>query len=586
MANNSTLVSVQDFYIDANSPRIKMQVYSLGSSYSHKLLVKNGSTTLLTITIGSISPMGGNSNTPTSVGWGLNSTQVATLGAAFPNVASFNATFVLQTYNNNTQVGSDSTATANIMVSAANSSPTMGTWSYADVSTEGYAISGNTSKIVNSVSTIRFSNFTATAKNGATIVRYEITAMTGESTSASSAPYDWAWSTDYNFGNYTTETAFPFTITAYDSRGFRVSVSNQVSVIPYEPVSVMGMTIRRHSTTPTHPTFVGSGFMQRAGSNNITVSFRYREAGVSSWTSGGTLPFDWQSGGVVTNRRHFTVNTTAQTVTLAEDKVYVIELTIADNAGSSRAYTQIAYLTPSHMHLSFRENSLGIGGVPSTSNAVEIDSAWKLITKGKMDTGSAKYYRSGDYSINMRDSDIIGANGIYFYDLADARDEGLVFPRTTANKWDTFYVADGDAYIRRNHDIDAFVSGVRLLTADDLYYKNGDTFTVSNGTFLGHITSAYKAIRLSVTVPKMLDSITSVTVTTLTGQMRGAKGYLDSDSTDRNWKNLGTVTANIASPNMVRINIDTTNAISNVDLNTPIEFYSASNGLVLTFNTT
>jgi len=68
--------------------------------------------------------------------------------------------------------------------------------------------------------------------------------------------------------------------------------------------------------------------------------------------------------------------------------------------------------------------------------------------------------------------------------------------------------------------------------------------------------------------------------------MRGNKGYLDSDSTDRNWKNLGTVTANIASPNMVRINIDTTNAISNVDLNTPIEFYSASNGLVLTFNTT
>ena len=547
---------------------------------------------MLTITIGSISPMGGNSNTPTGVGWVLNSTQVATLGAAFPNVASFNATFVLQTYNNNTQIGSDSSATANIMVSAANSSPTMGTWSYADVSTEGYAISGNTSKIVNSVSTIRFSNFTATARNGATIVRYEITAMTGESTSTTSAPYDWAWSTNQKLGNqYTTQTEFPFTITAYDSRGFSVSVPNQVTVIPYEPVRIHAITIRRHSTTPTHPTFVGSGEMQRVGSNNITVTFRYREAGVSTWTDGGSLPFDWQSGGVVTNRRHFTINTTAQGVTLATDNVYVIEITIADKAGSSRAYTQIAYLTPSHMHLSFREASLGIGGVPSTSNAVEIDSAWKLITKGKMDTGSAKYYRSGDYSINMRDSDIIGANGIYFYDLADARDEGLVFPRTVANKWDTFYVADGDAYIRRNHDIDAFVSGVRLLTADDLsnvtneiYYKNGDTYTVSAGILMGHITSAYKAIRLALIVPKMLTNISSVTVNTMTGTMRGNLGYLDSNSSDRNWLNLGTVTANIVAPNMIRINIDTTNAISNVDLNTPVEFYSATNGISLTFN--
>jgi hypothetical protein len=278
-------------------------------------------------------------------------------------------------------------------------------------------------------------------------------------------------------------------------------------------------------------------------------------------------------------------------VTLSESNVYIIQLIIQDKAGSTRQYEQIAYLTPSHMHLSFRQNALGIGGVPSGTDTVEIDAAWKLVTKGKMDTGSAKYFRSGDYSINMRDSDIVGANGIYFYDLADARDEGLVFPRTVANKWDTFYVADGDAYIRRNHDIDAFVSGVRLLTADDLtnvtneiYYKNGDTYTVSAGILMGHITSGYKAIRLGLTVPKMLTNITSVTVNTMTGTMRGNLGYLDSNSSERNWLTLGTVTANIVAPNMIRINIDTTNAISNVDLNTPVEFYSATNGISLTFN--
>lgn len=592
MAENSILESVSDFYLDSVTPPvIRLAAYSAGSSYTHKLLVGNGNTTILTLNVGSITPRP-NSNMPTIVDVSLTSAQLSTLGAAFPNVATFIATFTLQTYNNNTQIGGNSSVRAKVMVSEANSSPTMGSWSYSDVSTEGYAITSDRSKIVNGVSNIRFSGYTATPKFGATIVRYGIIAITGESTSTTSSTCDWVWSTNQNlWGNYSTGANIAFTITAYDSRGFSCSVTQIVTTLPYEPLHVFVSTIKRNSTTPTRPAFIVDGDYARVGSNGLTATYKYREAGVSTWTDGGSLTVTVDSGGVITNRRGFHLNTTATGVNLAEDRVYVIQLTIQDKAGSAKEYTQIAYLTPLHMHLSFRERSLGIGGVPTGTDTVEIDAAWKLVTKGKMDTGSAKYYRSGDYSINMRDSDIIGANGIYFYDLADARDEGLVFPRTVANKWDTFYVADGDAYIRRNHDIDAFVAGVRLLTADDLsnvtneiYYKNGDTYTVSAGILMGHITSAYKAIRLALTVPKSLANITSVTVNTMTGTMRGNKGYLDSNSSDRNWLNLGTVTANIVAPNMLRINIDTTNAISNVDLNTPVEFYSATNGISLTFN--
>lgn len=79
-----------------------------------------------------------------------------------------------------------------------------------------------------------------------------------------------------------------------------------------------------------------------------------------------------------------------------------------------------------------------------------------------------QYYNEDKYGINMRNSDIIGANGIWFADTANARDEGIIYVRSNGN-YDTLYAYDGDVYLRRNQVKNGtVVAGTRLLTVDDI----------------------------------------------------------------------------------------------------------------------
>ena len=81
---------------------------------------------------------------------------------------------------------------------------------------------------------------------------------------------------------------------------------------------------------------------------------------------------------------------------------------------------------------------------------------------------ASQYYNEDKYGINMRNSDIIGANGIWFSDTANARDEGVIYPRSNGN-YDTLYALDGEVYLRRNQAKNAtMVAGTRLLTVDDI----------------------------------------------------------------------------------------------------------------------
>lgn len=127
-------------------------------------------------------------------------------------------------------------------------------------------------------------------------------------------------------------------------------------------------------------------------------------------------------------------------------------------------------------------------------------------------------------------------------------------------------------------------------TIPDVYYKNGDTFALNSYANLnGYLTSAGKAIQFTVTTPKSLANITSITVDNLFAVIRGVGGYVNGSSYIDYANTTGyTVTTYKATDNMITIVVDATNAYSSGTNNTPISLAfnpSNNNALRLTFNT-
>ena len=361
-----------------------------------------------------------------------------------------------------------------------------------------------------------------------------------------------------------------FRVTATDTRGRTNYTDGSITVLAYTKPQITTLEAERG-------TYSGGSWTANPSGDHIHVHAVGSIALVSQGNSGTkTVKIGGTSPAASTANDYYFTNTNASTS-------YTITATITDSLGTSSQRTIDVSTVTVPFNINVNLPGAGFGMVAQTAKALEVASDWRVDVQGRLWTAQSQHYSDGtSYGLNVRDSDIINANGIWWADRVNTVDEGLHFVRSNSN-YDTLYADDGAVYLMPNHTMSTATTAQRLLMADDVYYKSGDTLTISNGIIMGHITSAYKALRFGLVVPKLLTNITTVTVSTMTGAMRGNLGYLDSNSSDRSWTALGTVTANIASPNMVRINVDTTNAITNVDLNTPVEFYSASNGLVLSF---
>lgn len=108
------------------------------------------------------------------------------------------------------------------------------------------------------------------------------------------------------------------------------------------------------------------------------------------------------------------------------------------------------------------------------------------------------------------------------------------------------------------------------------YYKSGDTFEIpSSGiraNFSGLITNGTKTISIMISLPKMLHNISSVTVSSCAGGLRGTSGYIDGTTDSTNLLNNYTITASKVLPCYIQLNIAKSSAFTNVSNNTPVNF--------------
>lgn len=337
------LNSVQTFFADSSNPQIIMNCTVYNSSYKHTLSVKNGNTTIFTIS--NISISSGTVNKSIQ----LTSAQSTLLLNAMSNAKSITATYTLKTYSESTQIGSDSTCTGTISTTESVSKPTFTAFLYSDIYSPSIALTGDEHILVQGKSQLRVVCTAATPKNGAVISKY--TATIGSATKESTT-------TTINFGAVDTSGDLILTVAAVDSRGYSTKVTANVSVISYEPPSINDWLIRRTNDVEETAQLEFYGRYSIVEINGITknaintVTYEYKERGSTEDYSEPISIIDdttISSGSISYDNDAFAV--------FDEKKSFSIIVTVSDALSTSRQLMTLDAGTPL---VTFRARKVGV----------------------------------------------------------------------------------------------------------------------------------------------------------------------------------------------------------------------------------
>ena len=228
------------------------------SSFTHTLTYQFGS-------------LSGTIATKTSAS-SVNFTVPTSFYAQIPNSKNGTCTISCTTFSGDTNVGS-TTTTFTASCNEAACKPSVSA-TVVDANSNTTTLTGDSSKLVRYKSTARVT-ISATAKNSASITSRSI-----EGSSVSSY---------LDIPNISKNS---FSVTATDSRGYSTTITKTATMINYVQLTCNANFKRANQTSGTvNLTYSGNYFNGSFGStsNTLTMSWKYREKGSSTWISGGTL---------------------------------------------------------------------------------------------------------------------------------------------------------------------------------------------------------------------------------------------------------------------------------------------------------
>ena len=345
---NSLLNSVSTFTVDAPSPVLTMN-WTVYASYTHTLVIKDGTKTVLTLTDLTCST-GTNNKTVT-----LTAEQRATILRYMASKQSFTATFELSTYSGSTQIGSTVSNTALIQTTYENSAPTFVDFTHRDYNRSGTVdITGNNQVYIKSQSSMYIEIGEQSAKNEATILAYRVT-VGSVSKTYSSASMEFG-----TIGVYGDNVSLK--VEVIDSRGYSTAITKAIKVVNYENISITEYSIRRvNEVEPTvQLSFSGdiSPITVDGENKNSLKSYRlhYSKDGGETWYGWVTL------SGATQTSRSFEFSTEALTnmgnvLQFDPEYQYEFEIEVSDRLTSDKIPITLNKGTPL---VSFRSKKVGI----------------------------------------------------------------------------------------------------------------------------------------------------------------------------------------------------------------------------------
>ena len=355
--------------------------------------------------------------------------------------------------------------------------PSIGAASYQDTNSTSVGITGNNQQIVRNQSVVRYTASNLSAQKSASVASckvvvngntYNLT-LSGTTATGGNAVIDSG-----------TNVNAVFTVT--DSRGLTASLSIAVTMLDwYLPSAII--TLARHNNFYSETDItVDADFASINGKNAITITYKAKKTGTSSWTVTGSLQ-----------------DNVLGTFTADNAYEWDVQVVLTDSFGGTTTYNMTLAKGMPIIFFDRLLSSVGIGCFPEDEESLE-------------------------------------------------------------------------------------VLGVNIL--DALFFKDGDTLTMSGVPISGFITSATKMVNLLIPVNKSLANISSISVTACTGGIRTSEGGYINKGTDggSNWLTASgvTVTATKINHNMINLRITSSNAYTNVTNNTPVSMWC--NPVTLSFS--
>lgn len=512
---------------DAATVSLTLNATVYNASYSNYVTIKNGSTVYVSFAARTWTT--GTANRTIT----LSQTERADLLDAMASLKSFTATIELVTKDGTTQVGNTSTCTCTIQTTAANSAPTMTAFTYKDSRSTTSAVTGNDQLFIQTYSYLYVTPGTATARNGASIVKYAAT-CNGKTVSNTTGAA-------LNLNGIEKSGTLDVVVTATDSRGYTVSNTQQITVIPYAKPKVSEISLRRTNDIEAEMQLIFKGSISPitvggTQKNNLKyVQYRYKLTSESSYgsytsilssvTQNGTSfsfsnlelcsldansSYDFhvyirdQLNTLSSVSLYFTVPQGTPLVALRKKKVGIntptpeAALHVVGDAkieGAVNAQTVSAASLSGTLPVSNVSGTLPVskGGTGSTTiaGAIAMLINSEVISPKTINIGANQYVTSSAYGIDMNNSDISGINGLYFEDAADSAGEGINFYRASGT-WDRLYAYGGVLYFAPNQ-----ATATHPGTRYTVYHSGGATIPVSKGG-TGAATAAAARTNLGV----------------------------------------------------------------------------------------
>lgn len=308
------------------------------------------------------------------------------------------------------------------------SAPIFTNYTYKDINATTVAFTGDNQAIVQNKSNLQVIiplASRAVAQNGATMEKYRVVVNGVPKEAAYSSTADVV----INFGVVNAASNVAVSVEAVDSRGLATSAYKTMTIVPYkEPVA--SLKVARLNSFESLTDIIASGTyspMTVNGVNkNAIQSITYYASSDSASSVSGSLNVS-MSGGKFTGKRQATLNNVYE---------FDITVTITDKIGSVEVTGSVAVGRPI-FYIDTLSRSLGFNDFPDASN--------QFMFNGQLKFGSTSWAKHGG-GIDMNNSDIVRANGIYFNDVSSNSGEGLLFPKTGTVEGSTNYARDYDTF--------------------------------------------------------------------------------------------------------------------------------------------
>lgn len=281
------------------------------ASYTHTLRIKDGETVIVTIT--------GLTGTTGAETIELTPVQRTALLAAFPDKKSFLATFELQTLSGGTQVGARSSKTATVQTSEEWSGPTFTGFVLSEQNAKVTAV--NPGGFVQGLSDIQALCDTATAKNGASIVRYGMT-VAGKTVYSNDPLIEFGAPTGCGED-------LPVSVWATDSRGYATGMIQLHTVWCYSVPEALTWEARRRNSVEAVTSLKVLGTIRTVPNNALKKAQARIKVSMEAWGAWEDLP-GLDNVGIVTPGRRGYEYDDDEWQELDPEKSYVIQVRFQD----------------------------------------------------------------------------------------------------------------------------------------------------------------------------------------------------------------------------------------------------------------